>query len=205
MTEGGRLLLLSTSKPISHSMLTLYSLAILTKTDFFGDLLFTDNGISGPVVYELSSYNARKEFPYDINVDFINKKLDLQKEFNNNPHKNLYNLLSIYLPKSLINEITEIDLTQKCHAVRSNTKVLINSTLRNYKLTVTGTRKDGETVTCGGVSLKETDSRTMQSKKISDLYFCGEVLDADGLCGGYNLQFCWSSGYIVSKSINYNH
>ena len=73
--------------------------------------------------------------------------------------------------------------------------------LTNFKITVTGKVPDGEVVTCGGVDLKEVNSKTLESKQYSGLYFCGEVLDIDGFCGGFNLQNCWSTGYIVSQSI----
>ena len=68
-------------------------------------------------------------------------------------------------------------------------------------LTVTGTSKDGEVVTCGGVSLDEVDAKTMQSKLNQNLYFCGEILDIDGFCGGFNLQNCWSTTYVAAKGI----
>ncbi|MBR2525554.1 aminoacetone oxidase family FAD-binding enzyme [bacterium] len=175
---------------------------ICDKKEFIGDIIFTDNGISGPAIFELSSINARKEFPYNITIDFLNSDIDLQELFNNNPHKNLGNLLSEYLPKSLIHEIIKTNLNEKCHAIRSNTKELINMTLRNFVFEINGTRKDGEIVTCGGINLNEINPKTFESKKISSLYVCGEVLDADGLCGGYNLQLCWSSGYLCATDVN---
>ena len=169
----------------------------------YGDILFTNDGLTGPAIYELSSINAQKELPYEIIIDFINDdNFDLQNEFNLNPHKNLGNLLNKYLPKSLINTLVRTDLEQKCCTIRTNTKVLVNSILRDFKLTVTGTKKDGETVTCGGVTLDEINSKSMTSKKINNLLFCGEVTNVDGLCGGYNLQYCWSSGYIAAQTIN---
>lgn len=169
-----------------------------------GDIMFTNDGLTGPAIYELSSINAQKELPYTINIDFINNDLDLQQEFNSNPHKNLGNLLGKYMPKSAINELFTIDLEQKCCIVKANTKVLADNILRNFKLTITGTKKDGETVTCGGVSLDEINAKTMESKKINKLFFCGEVTNADGYCGGYNLQYCWSSGFIAGQAINKN-
>lgn len=174
------------------------------KKDFYGDILFTNDGITGPAVFELSSKNARNEIPYKISIDFLNKDVDLQSKFNENPHKNIGNLLSEYLPKSAIKELFKIDLSQKCCFVRANTKELVYNTLTKFEFEVNGTRKDGETVTCGGVLLDEVNSKTMQSRIINNLYFCGEVLDVDGFCGGYNLQFCWSSGYIAASNINSN-
>ena len=66
---------------------------------------------------------------------------------------------------------------------------------------VKGTSKNGEVVTSGGVLLDEVDSRTMQSKIVPNLYFCGEVLDIDGLCGGFNLQNCWSTAFVAAQAI----
>ena len=175
---------------------------LLDKKEYFGNILFTNDGITGPPVFELSSVNARKSFPYEISVDFINEDLDLQKLFDENPHKNLGNLLAEFLPKSIVNTLFSVDLTQKCHAVRANTKVLVNNFLRKYKFEIVGTRKDGETVACGGVSLGEINSKNFESKLNKNLYIIGEVLDIDGFCGGYNLQYCWSSGYLSANSIN---
>jgi len=172
------------------------------KNEFVGDIVFTDNGISGPAVFELSSINARKNFPYNIHIDFFNQDINLQELFDSNPHKNFGNVLSEFLPKSLIKEIVKANLEEKCHAVKSNTKGLVDDTLKNYLFKITGTRKDGETVTCGGISLNEVNPKTFESKIIPNLYICGEVLDVDGLCGGYNLQFCWASGYLISCEIN---
>ena len=172
------------------------------KKEYFGNILFTNDGITGPPVFELSSVNARKSFPYEISVDFINEDLDLQKLFDENPHKNLGNLLAEFLPKSIVNTLFSVDLTQKCHAVRANTKVLVDNFLRKYKFEIVGTRKDGETVACGGVSLGEINSKNFESKLNKNLYIIGEVLDIDGFCGGYNLQYCWSSGYLSANSIN---
>lgn len=175
---------------------------ISDKKEYYGDILFTNDGITGPAIFELSSINARKNLPYKISIDFINKDLNLQELFDKNPHKNLGNLLSEYLPKSVINELFKTNLSQKCHTIRANTKELVYKILTNYEINITGTRQDGETVTCGGISLNEINSKTMQSKIIDNLFICGEVLDIDGLCGGFNLQYCWSSGYITATSIN---
>ena len=73
--------------------------------------------------------------------------------------------------------------------------------LTNFEIIVTGKVPDGEVVTCGGVDLKEVNGKTLESKQHQGLYFCGEVLDIDGFCGGFNLQNCWSTGYIVAQSI----
>ena len=70
-----------------------------------------------------------------------------------------------------------------------------------YVFNVTGREAEEAIVTAGGVSLSEIDSKNMQSKKRNHLYFCGEVMDIDGFCGGYNLQNCWTTGFIVGKAL----
>lgn len=175
------------------------------KTYIEGDILFTNDGITGPVIFELSSINARKELPYDITIDFLNKEVNWQEQFDKNPHKELKNIISEFLPKAFVNEILKnINLAQKGYEIKSNTKVLVNNTVRNFKIKVINTRKNGETVTSGGVSLKEIAPKTLQSKITDNLYICGEVLDVDGFCGGYNLQNCWSTGYITAIAINFS-
>ena len=175
------------------------------RNEFVGDILFTDNGITGPAVFNLSSINARKELPYKITVDFLNKEVDWQKLFDTNPKKNLSNVLSEFLPKSFVNTFLEkygINPEQKCCTIRSNTKVLLDKNLRNFEFSIIATRKDGEIVTCGGINLKEIDPKTFESKIYPNLYFCGEVLNIDGFCGGFNLQNCWTSGFLSANAIN---
>jgi predicted flavoprotein YhiN len=68
-------------------------------------------------------------------------------------------------------------------------------------INIIGRSDDGEIVTAGGLDLKEVDGRTMESKLVKGLYFCGEILDIDGLTGGFNLQACWSTGYVAGTSL----
>ena len=167
------------------------------------DILFTHNGISGPLIYKISSIKAREKFPYQLTFDFC-KNIDLQNLLNNNPHKNIKNLLSEIVPKSfaqfLLNKLN-IDSKKKAHLIDGKTRALILNSLQNFKVTVYNTVKDGEIVTCGGVDLKEINSKTMESKLVKNVYFCGEVLDIDGFCGGFNLQNCWSTAYVASTAI----
>ena len=155
---------------------------------------------------EKAEINAKKELPYKIYIDFLNKDIDWQLIFDTNPKKNLINVLNDLLPKSFANLILEkhgISSEQKCCTIRSNTKVLLDKIFRNYEFDVIATRKDGEIVTCGGVNLNEINPKTFQSKIIENLYFCGEVLNVDGFCGGFNLQNCWTSGFLSAESINF--
>ena len=170
---------------------------------FTDDVLFTHEGISGPLIYKISSKYARKEFPYEINLNFF-EGINLQEYLNKSPHKSIKNLLSEFLPKSFATHVLDalnIDADLKCHQINGKIRDLITEKLTNYKLCVTGTSKGGEVVTCGGISLDEVNSKTMESKITPNLYFCGEVLDIDGLCGGYNLQNCWSTAYVAAQGI----
>ncbi len=170
---------------------------------FVDDILFTHEGISGPLIYKISSLNARKEFPYKISLDFCGD-IDLQKLLNDNPHKSIKNLLSEILPKKFAQHLLDragIFVDEKSHNINSVQKNTILKYLNSYEILVKGTSKNGEVVTSGGVLLDEVDSRTMQSKIVPNLYFCGEVLDIDGLCGGFNLQNCWSTAFVAAQAI----
>lgn len=167
------------------------------------DVLFTHKGISGPAVYKISSQKARDKFPYDLSFDFTGE-IDLQEKFNQNPHKSIKNLLADYVPKSfaefILKEIN-IPADTKCHSIDKKIRNKILDKLRKFTVTIVAAVRDGETVTCGGINLKEINPKTMESKLVPNIYFCGEVMDIDGFCGGFNLQNCWSSGYVAAMSI----
>ena len=183
---------------------------LLTKEKFapisgvcINDILFTHKGISGPKVYEISSLRAREKFPYKLHFDFIGE-IDLQTELNSNPHKSIKNLLSEHIPKSFAEFVlTELKINPdtKSHAINGKTRDKILNKLQNFEVNVTGTFPDGEVVTVGGVDLNEINSKNMQSKLVPHIYFCGEVMDIDGFCGGFNLQNCWSTGYLAAQGI----
>lgn len=166
-------------------------------------VLFTHKGISGPEVYRISSIKARDTFPYHLTFNFIGD-IELQAELNSNPHKSIKNVLGCYVPKSLAHyclETLKINPDEKCHLINGKKRDMILKRLQNFDVTVTGTFPDGEVVTAGGVDLKEINSKTMQSKLVPDIYFCGEVMDIDGFCGGFNLQNCWSTAYLAAQAI----
>ena len=183
---------------------------LITKEDFselagvsINGILFTHKGVSGPEIYKISSLRARDNIPYTIPIKLIGD-FDLQTELNNNPHKEIKNLLGQYIPKSLATYILnklQINTDTKCHQINGKMRDNIYTMLVNFKITVIGKVTDGEVVTCGGVNLKEINPKTLESKKYKGLYFCGEVLDIDGFCGGFNLQNCWSTAYIVANTI----
>lgn len=183
---------------------------LLTKENFasisgvcINNILFTHKGISGPKIYEISSLRARESFPYKLNFDFIGE-VDLQTELNSNPHKSIKNLLSEHVPKSFAEFVlTELKINPdtKSHMIDGKTRDKILIKLQNFEICVIGTFPDGEVVTAGGVDLKEINQKDMQSKLVPRIYFCGEVMDIDGFCGGFNLQNCWSTGYLAAQGI----
>ena len=165
--------------------------------------MFTHTGVTGPVIYYISSIMAREKFPYYIYIDFTGD-FDFQSVLNENPHKSIKNLLSDYVPKSFAEFIltrSGIDIDEKCHRINGAMRDKILQKLRKFEIEAVGTRPDGEVVTSGGVDLKEINPKTMESNLISGLYFCGEVLDIDGFCGGFNLQNCWSTAFVAAEGI----
>lgn len=168
-----------------------------------GDILFTHKGVSGPLIYTISSLNAKKEFPQTIVLKLI-KDIDAQELLNENSHKEIKNLLGQLVPKSFaqwfLNDLG-ISGDIPCHKIDGKTRDLIFDSLKNFELTILGGIPDSEVVTCGGIDLNEINPKTLEAKKYPNLYFCGEVLDIDGLCGGFNLQNCWSTGYVAAQSI----
>ena len=165
------------------------------------DLLFTHFGISGPLAYKISSIKARDNFPYKLNFDLHPQEINLQELLNTNPHKDVKNILSKFLPhgliKYLIGDIADI----KAHKIDGKTRDFILSKLHNLELTVIGTNKGEETVTAGGIDLSEINPKTMELKKYKNIYCIGEALNIDGFCGGYNLQNAWSTAFVAKEGI----
>ena len=165
------------------------------------DLLFTHFGISGPLAYKISSIKARDNFPYKLNFDLHPLEINLQELLNTNPHKDVKNILSKFIPhgliKYLIGDIADI----KAHKIDGKTRDFILSKLHNLELTVIGTNKGEETVTAGGIDLSEINPKTMELKKYQNIYCIGEALNIDGFCGGYNLQNAWSTAFVAKEAI----
>lgn len=173
------------------------------KQNFRGDFLFTHDGISGPVVFTVSSIMVREAFPYKITFDFAGE-IDLQCMLNENPHKSVKNLLSGLVPKSFAAYITEhagVSENLKCSDVNGKIRNAILKYLNDFEVEAVSVSGGGEVVTSGGVDLREVNPKTLEAKKYQGMYFCGEVLDIDGLCGGFNLQNCWSTGYLAAQGV----
>ena len=177
-----------------------------------GDLIFTKDGIRGPVVLDFSReitplLAKYDEVPVTINLTKgRNQEQVLQhikQELASKPHT-LLSLLETLLPTSIakefikITEAKEQDSFSKLAGIKREQLIKL---LAQTPLTIIG--HDGfkmAMITRGGITLKEIDPNTMQSKLIKGLYFCGEVVNLDGPCGGYNLQWAFSSGYLAGKT-----
>ena len=171
--------------------------------NFVGDILFTHEGISGPLIYKISSVKARDSFPYKLSFNLVGN-VNLQEELDNNPHKSIKNILSEFVPKSLSEYVLRrlnIHEDRKSHTIDGKTRDTILNSLQRFNVTVIAPSKGAEVVTAGGIDLKEINPKTMESKLVENVYFCGEVLDIDGFCGGFNLQNCWSTGYCAAIGI----
>lgn len=173
-----------------------------------GDMIFTHEGISGPLAYKISSICAREDYsrtnPLKINLNIIKQEINLQKLLDENSKKDIKNLISEFVPKSLAEYILEtngIAANLKCHQINGKIRDLIYKSLNEFEANVISPAKEGEVVTSGGVSLDEINPKTMESKLVEGMYFCGEVIDVDGFCGGYNLQNCWSSGFVAGVNL----
>ncbi len=174
----------------------------INKTPLQDDLLFTHNGISGPLAFKISSIMARENFPYKITLN-LTGEINLQKIFDQNPHKMLKNLIGEFVPKSFATQICPAGDTP-CSQVNAKLREELHKSLTALELTVLKTARGGEVVTAGGIDLNEINPKTMESKLIPNVYFCGEIIDVDGFCGGFNLQNCWSTAFIAAQTIQ-NH
>jgi len=166
------------------------------------DLLFTHFGVSGPLIYTISSIKAFDKIPYKLSIDLAPDLIDLQGDLNENPHKEIKNLLSKYLPQKIVAYILrDFDSTTKAHKINGKMRDIILNNIHNFKIEIIGTNTGEETVTAGGIDLDEINSKTMEIKKYPNLFAIGEVLNIDGLCGGFNLQNAWSTAYVCAKGI----
>ena len=165
------------------------------------DLLFTHFGISGPITYKISSVKTKDCFPYKLTFDLYPKDFNLQNLMNENPHKDLKNILSLIFPHRFAEYISGEYGNIKARDIDGKKRDFILNQIHNFEITVFETDKGEETVSAGGFDLKEIDSKTMESKLYPNLYIIGEVLDIDGFCGGFNLQNAWSTAYVAAYGI----
>lgn len=178
-----------------------------------GEILFTDYGISGPPILQLSRkageellmgkkvYLEMDLFP-QLNQEELLEMLKIRLGYQ--PEKKLdfsfIGLLNKRLIPIVLKEAGIHELDKKCKDVSKKELENITGLLKKWSIQVTGTQSwQHAQATAGGIDIEDIDARTMESKLVQGLYFAGEVVDIDGDCGGYNLQWAWSSGYIAGE------
>lgn len=180
--------------------------------ELFGELLFTHFGISGPVVLSASSLINRLDLnkvklSLDLKPALTAEMLDkrLLRDFEAYKNKSVANCLKELLPAAIIEETLKrsgIDGNLRTNSVTREQRARLLTTVKNFDMLVSSLRDFSEAiVTSGGVDVNEINPKTMESKLVKGLYFCGEVLDVDGFTGGFNLQIAFSTGYAAGNSI----
>ncbi len=181
--------------------------------DEFGDLLFTHQGVSGPTILTTSSKMSmllalpfkRAELSIDLKPALSRQQLidRIGREIEEHPGMHHQNLLNLLMPKTLAvfcAELWHLPIGKKIKQMQSGEIGELADLLKGFVLPIKGTAPVEEAiVTAGGVSLREIDPRSMESKLIEGLFFAGEVVDVDGLTGGFNLQMCYSTGFLAGR------
>ncbi len=177
-----------------------------------GEMLFTHFGVSGPLILTASSLSAR------LNLNDIKLVLDLKpaldeltldrrllRDFGDNKNKSISNCLKNLLPTAMIGEVLRrsgISPDKKVNVVSRAERALLLTTVKNFVILISSLRGFEEAIiTSGGVNVRDINPKTMQSKLVDGLYFCGEVLDVDAFTGGFNLQIAFATGYAAGNSI----
>lgn len=179
----------------------------------FGEMLFTHFGVSGPLILSASSRipgniaNEELFMEIDLKPALTKEQLDkrILRDFEESQNKQFKNAIPKLLPLKMIPVVIELSGIQpekKVNEITKEERERLVMTIKHFPVTITGLRDFNEAIiTRGGVSVKEINPSTMESKKIRHLYFAGEVMDVDAVTGGFNLQIAWSSGYLAGTSI----
>lgn len=177
----------------------------------FGELLFTHYGVSGPMILSASSRlgdELEKEdlcIKIDLKPALSKEQLDsrILRDFEERKNADLSNAMVHLLPKSMIPvmlHVCGLDPAKKVNEVTRGEREQLIKGMKEFPLTINGLRDIQEAIiTRGGVTVKEVDPSTMESKIVKNLYLAGEMLDLDALTGGYNLQIAWSTGYLAGQ------
>lgn len=183
----------------------------------FGEMLFTHFGVSGPTILSTSAHLLRyknidellKNNKINLVIDFKPalqiEKLDarIQRDFAEEKNKEYKNSLNNLLPQKLIDtivELSQINPNKQVNEVTREERINLAKLLKNFTITISGFRPIEEgIVTSGGISIKEINPKTMESKIVEGLYFAGEVIDVDAYTGGFNLQIAYSTGYTAGS------
>lgn len=181
--------------------------------DDFGEMLFTHFGVSGPLILSASAAIkpslAEKQLAMQIDLKpaVTEEQLDLRllRAFDEAKNKQFKNAVHSFFPAKMLPvmlEIGGIDPEKKVNEITREERHGFVRLMKAFPVTLDGLRDFNEAIiTRGGVSVKEVNPSTMESKLVSGLYFCGELLDLDAMTGGYNLQIAWSTGYLAGNSI----
>ncbi len=178
----------------------------------FGEMLFTHFGVSGPMILSASSHMREMERGrYVIHIDFkpalTYEQLDkrLQRDLLECSNKNLYNTLSLMLPRKMIPivvKLSGLNGNLKSNQVTKEMRSELVDLLKDIRLTVKDFCPIEEAViTSGGISVNEIEPKTMKSKLVDGLYFAGEIIDVDAYTGGFNLQIAFSTGHLAGMSV----
>ncbi|WP_315071880.1 NAD(P)/FAD-dependent oxidoreductase [uncultured Clostridium sp.] len=179
-----------------------------------GEILFTDYGISGPPILQLSSYASKalsKNSRVTIRIDMFpyESKEDVENFFSTHfstfDYREISSALIGVINKKLISTILKDvgikDIHEPCSNIDWKHINMLIDKFKKWDFNCTGTNGfSNAQVTTGGINTNEVDNLTLESKVVKNLYFCGEILDVHGDCGGFNLQWAWSSGYLAGKS-----
>lgn len=181
----------------------------------FGEMLFTHFGVSGPVILSLSAHINKGDLKkYEITIDlkpaldFIQLDKRLVRDFEKYHNRNFINSLADLLPRKLIPVIVKLSLipyNKMCNEITKDERHNLARLLKSLTLNIENFRPiDEAIITAGGISTKEINPKTMESKYVEGLYFCGEILDVDAYTGGYNLQIAFSTGVLAGEKASKN-
>ncbi len=175
----------------------------------FGEMLFTHFGVSGPTVLSASAHIGKGDgwkLVVDLKPALEMGKLDerILRDLEQYQNRSMENALTDLLPRSMIPVILRrigVDGAVQANSFTKQNRRDLVEQLKGFSVEITGKRPVSEAIiTSGGVKVGEIDPKTMASKKVSGLYFCGEIIDCDAYTGGFNLQIAWSTGFAAGKS-----
>lgn len=185
----------------------------------FGEMLFAHFGVSGPVIISSSAHlvryknieellkNRKIALSIDLKPALTKEKLDdrILRDFNNLKNKQVKNSLDKLLPQKMIPVVLDrlnIDKNKQVNEITKEERLRIVEILKNFDLEISGFRPIEEAIiTAGGISIKEINPKTMESKIVQNLYFAGEIIDVDAYTGGFNLQIAYSTGYTAGSTL----
>ena len=181
----------------------------------FGEMLFTHYGVSGPLILSASSFYGKKKkengkqavLRLDLKPALSEEQLDkrILRDFEENMNKQFKNAITGLFPSRLVPvmiELSGINPDTFVHDISREERQEFVHRIKNWDMTIVGLRDYNEAIiTQGGISTKQINPSTMESKLVSNLYFAGEVLDLDALTGGFNLQIAWSTGFLAGTGL----